>query len=93
VKTNKSKAKSSKSSKNGKAKTAKKAKKLRSTGGFPQMIAVTRTDNNDGTTSFDVHPIDFGDINADTEVAIFRFRRVVNVQVSRKIKRVPKEHT
>jgi hypothetical protein len=88
MKTNKGKSK--KSGKKSKKDKPKKEKKEKKTSGFPEMVALTKEKDGD-TTYYSVHPADFADINEDTLVGIFRFRRAVNVTVSRKIKRTPKE--
>lgn len=67
-----------------------KTKKTPKDRGLPELIAVTKEKDGD-TTYLSVHPIDFSDINEDSSVGIYKLRRVSNVQVSRKIKRVPKE--
>jgi len=80
------------SKKTGTHKKVKAEKKKKSTGGFPKQVAVImHRDENDADQKYlTIHPIDFSDINADTTVAIFGLRRIVNVNVVRKIKRIPK---
>lgn len=91
MKTDKGTGKKSKKKKSkDKGKKKQKVKKEKKTGGFPETVALTLEHDGD-QKYYVVHPADFSDINEDTAVGIFRFRRVVNVQVSRKIKRVPKE--
>lgn len=85
--------KGSKKNKNSKKAKAPKAKKIRKTGGFPEQIAVTleRDEDDPDHPYMVIHPITFDDINTDSAVGIFRFRRVAQVNVLRKIKRVPKD--
>lgn len=68
-------------------------KKIKKTGGFPSMVALTieRDENDSNAKYYTVHPIDFSTIDADTAVGIFKFKRVANVAVVRKIKRTVKE--
>ena len=64
----------------------KKVKKEKSTGGFPKNIVLTKEE--DGLM---LHDAEFSDINSDSVVGIYQFRRVVNIEVQRKQKRVAQD--
>jgi len=83
-----SKGKKIKKTKKGKVPKEKQTKK---TDGFPELVSLVRVEDSPGEVYFEVHPIDFSDINEDKTVAIFKFRRVVDVKVIRKIARKPKD--
>lgn len=84
----------SKGKKSGKTKSkkvkVKVAKKKRDTGGFPELVALTKETDGD-STYFAVHPIDFSTINEATAVGVFKLRRVSNIEVVRKIRRPKKD--
>lgn len=64
----------------------KKAPKEKVTGGFPKIIVLTKDED-----GFLLHDEQFSDINEDSVVGIYSFRRVTNVEVQRKQKRTAKE--
>jgi hypothetical protein len=69
-----------------KGKKVVKAKKEKVTGGFPKIIVLTKDED-----GFLLHDEQFSDINEDSVVGIYSFRRVTNVEVQRKQKRTAKE--
>lgn len=79
-----------KKSKKSKKQKPVKGKKVRKTAGFPELVALTKETDGD-LTYYAVHPADYSDINENTVVGLFRFRRAVNVEVMRKVRRTPKE--
>jgi hypothetical protein len=82
-----------KSKKSGKKhkKVKKVAKKKRDTAGYPELVAMVQEKAGGDEVTLVPYPANLEGINEDCVIGVYKLRRVVNVKVTRKIIRTPKE--